>query len=72
MHISLFKYNQLKIEKSTPIYKISGPSIKLTLIFRLFIILFNFVYVHMTNSGLNKYIYIKNSSDNLTNPFMIK
>ena len=59
---SIFKYNSPKTEILTPIYKLGAPSVNLPLISWLFIIPFNFGYVHITISGLNK--YIKNSSDN--------
>ena len=57
MVISLFKYNQPKTERPTSIYKMGGPSVKLSLISWFFIISFNFAYDHIINSSLKKYTY---------------
>ena len=64
MLISLFKCNQPKTEIPTSIYKMGAPSVKIPLISWLFMISFNFGYVHIIGSGLNN-AYTKNSSDNL-------
>ena len=69
MLISLFKYDQRKTEIPTSIYKMGGPSVDLCLwSFLLFIIPFNFGYVHIINSNLKK---CENISDNLTKTFRI-
>ena len=58
MLISLFKYNQpyiptrYKTEIPTSIYKMGGPSVKLSLISSFFIIPYDFVYVYIINSSL--------------------
>ena len=57
MLIALFKYNQPKTEMLTSIYNMSDPSVKLSLISCLFIIPFNFDYVHMIISSLKKCTY---------------
>ena len=71
MLIYLFKYNQLKNEIPTSIYKMGGPSVKLYLISQLFVKPFNFSYVYIINSSLKNFVHIKNSSDNYTKSFMI-
>ena len=58
------KYNQPKTKIPTSIYKMGGPSVKLSLISWVFIIPFNFGYDHIN-------VHIKNSSGNLTKSFMI-
>ena len=55
--ISLFKYNQPKTEIPTSIYKMDGPRIKLSLVYWLFIIAFNFGYDHISSSSLKKCTY---------------
>ena len=57
MLISLFKYNQPKTKIPTSIYKMGGTGVKIPLTCCLFFIAFNFLYVHIINSGLNKCIY---------------
>ena len=52
--ISLFKYNQPTTENPTSIHKIVGPSVNLSFIFCVLIIPFNFCYLHIINSVLNK------------------
>ena len=47
-----------------------APIVQLPLISLLCIIPFNFGYVHIIDSDLNKF-YIKNIADNLTKSFMI-
>ena len=54
---SILKYIQPKTKIHTSIYKMGAPSIKLPFISQLFIISFNFGYVHIINSGLNECIY---------------
>ena len=71
MLIHLFKYNQLKNDIPTSIYKMGGPSVKISLISQLFVIPFNFGYVYIISSSLKNFIRIKNSSDNYTKSFMI-
>ena len=71
MLIYLFKYNQLKNEIPTSIYKMDGPSVKLYLISQLFVKPFNFSYVYIINSSLKNFVRIKNSSENYTKSFMI-
>ena len=51
---SLFKYNQPKTEIPESFYKMGSPSVKLYLISWLFIIPFNFGYIHIINSSLKK------------------
>ena len=51
---SLFKYNQPKTEIPESFYKMGSPSVKLYLISWLFIIPFNFGYIHIINSTLKK------------------
>ena len=58
------------MEIPTSNYKIGRTSVKLILISWLFTIPFNLDYIHIINSGLTD-VCIKNSSDNLTKPFMI-
>ena len=50
---SLIKYTEIP----TSNYKVGGTSVKLPLISWLFTITFNFGYVHIINSVLNKCIY---------------
>ena len=57
MLIFLFKYNQPKTEIPTSIYEMGGLSVKLSLIAGLFIIPFNFEYVHIISSSLRKCTY---------------
>ena len=57
MVISLFKYNQPKMEIPTSIYKMGGPIVKLSLISWILIIPFNFGYDHIINSSLKKCTY---------------
>ena len=57
MLISLFIYSQLKTEIPTSIYKMGGPSAKLSLMSEHFIIPFNFGYDHIVNSSLKKCTY---------------
>ena len=57
MLMSLFKYNQPKTEISMSTNKMGGLSVKLSLISWLFIIPFNFGYVHIISSSLKKCIY---------------
>ena len=57
MLFSLFKYNQLKTEIPTFVYKVGGPSLKLSLISWLFLIPFNRGYAHIIDSCLSKCIY---------------
>ena len=51
---SIFKYNQPQIEIPTSINKMGALSVKLPLISWLFIITFNFGYVHIISSGLDR------------------
>ena len=53
----LIKYNQPKTEITTSNYKMDSTSVKIPLISWLFTIPFNFGYVYIINSGLNKFIY---------------
>ena len=53
----IIKYNQPRTEIPTSKYKMDGTSVKLPLISWHFTIPFNFGYVHIINSGLNKSIY---------------
>ena len=57
MLISLFKCNQPKTEIPTSIYKMGGPSVKLSLVSWLFIIPFNFGCDHIISSSLKKCTY---------------
>ena len=57
MLIFLFEYDQPKTEIPTSIYKMGGPSVKLSLIPSLFIKPFNFGYVHIIGSSLKKCTY---------------
>ena len=57
MLVSLFKYNQRKTEILKSVYKMGAPSVKLSLISWLFIMPFNFGYVHIINRILKKYTY---------------
>ena len=59
MLISIFKYNQPKTEIPVSIYKVGGPSVKLSLISWRFILPLNFDYVHIINSSLKKHTYEK-------------
>ena len=54
---SILKKNQAKTEIPTSIYKMGASFVQLPLISWLFIIAFNFGYVHILDSGLNKSIY---------------
>ena len=57
--IFLFKYNQPKTKIPTSISQMGGPIVDLSLISCLFIMPFDFGYVDIFNSGLNKCIYQK-------------
>ena len=53
----LIKCNQPKTEITTSNYKMGGTSVKIPLISWLFTTPFNFGYVYIINTGLNKFIY---------------
>ena len=53
----LIKYNQPNAKIPTSNYKMSGTSVKISWISWICTIPFNFGYVHIINSDLNKCIY---------------